>query len=232
VTIELNPKQALFLFGLLFGRTDTEREPMQSKTRPDLDSREREALVKAGLLDKERRGRATHLLATDACWQWASTHLGAPLSKSAEASPVLRNLLTQLEAFLEARGLALGDLFAPAAGAGVAGPDAHAHAEHTADEHAEPDGTNAVEADTRARILSTLLALGGGRAKQRVRLAALRERLAGVSRRTVDATLLELQHTEQLVLYRLDNPTELTPADDDAALLVAGQPRHLVYLES
>ena len=44
--------------------------------------------------------------------------------------------------------------------------------------------------------------------------------------------LLEMQVAGRLVLYKLDNPTEITREDEQAALFIAGQPRHLVYLEA
>jgi hypothetical protein len=72
-------------------------------------------------------------------------------------------------------------------------------------------------------------ALGNNRWKERVRLSALRAILPGVTRRELDRVLLEMQRADRLVLYRLDNPRELTPADKAAAMDVGGYPRHLVY---
>jgi hypothetical protein len=86
-------------------------------------------------------------------------------------------------------------------------------------------------AKVQRRVCDAVLGLGGGRSKQRVRLAELRLRLPEVSRPELDAVLLLLQSERQLVLYRLDNPAELRPADHEAALLVGGNPRHLVYME-
>ena len=220
MNFEPNPKQALVLLGILFGRTEAEREPMQSKVKPELKPPEREPLIKAGLLEKERRGAAQHLKATDACWEWASGHLGAPLSSSPAASPILRNLLTQLQVFLNRRGLVLADVFAP---------DAEEPPQRSMDDNGRPEAD--AGDDTPTRIRRAMLDLGKGRSKQRVRLSALRERLGDVPRSQLDASLLEMQAATQLVLYRLDNPADLEPADDDAALLVAGNPRHLVYLE-
>ena len=81
------------------------------------------------------------------------------------------------------------------------------------------------------RIRSACLDIAGGVGK-RVLLRDLRRRLGDVRREALDHALLELQERERIVLYRLDNPAELTPADEQAALLIAGNPRHVVYLES
>jgi hypothetical protein len=99
-----NPKQALVLFSLLF----TGDEPMMSKLRPVLTSKERASLVNAGLIEIEKRGRAKHVVLTDTAWDWAGKNLDAPISKQARANQTLTSVLARLKAFLEARGIALG----------------------------------------------------------------------------------------------------------------------------
>lgn len=222
MSFEPNPKQALCLLGILFGQSDEEREPMQSKVRPELKPKERAPLIAAGLLEAERRGQATHLIATDAAWEWASTHLDAELMPSRSASPILHNILTQLGKFLAQKGLALADIVTLAGGTA---------SDDSAGNPGQNDEGDTAVGKARTRIRDAVLSLGGGRSKQRVRLSALRSRLPEVPRVQLDSLLLKMQSEQQLVLYRLDNPTELGPADEDAALLVGGNPRHLVYLE-
>jgi hypothetical protein len=226
VGFEPNPRQALCLFGMIFGQTEAAREPMQSRLEPELTPEERAALIGAGLVETERRGRAIHWVATDGAWQWAGAHLDSQLAASKAASPILHDLLTQLGRFLGTRGLVLADLMtcpsapklAPASGVETL------HGREQA--RREPPG------QTRGRIRDAVLGLAGGRSRQRVRLAALRERLPELPRRELDSLLLAMQSDEQLVLYRLDNPAELRPADEQAALLIGTSPRHLVYLEN
>jgi hypothetical protein len=190
---------------------------MQSKIRPDLPAADRVALIAAGLLQTERRGRATHVLATDAAWAWANAHLGVALAPSSAASPILRGVLAQLGPFLTQRGLVLADLMLSA--------DSAVPTPESSTPQLRP------LAKVQRRVCDAVLGLGGGRSKQRVRLAQLRVCLPEVSRPELDAALLELQSGRHLVLYRLDNPAELRPADHEAALLVGGNPRHLVYME-
>lgn len=109
---EATPNQALVLFGMLFARTPEQRQPMLTKARPDLTAEERAALVEAGLIELRERGRATHLVATSAAWDWANTHLGVALSRSSSAGPVLHDVLSRLGAFLSESGLALSDIVA------------------------------------------------------------------------------------------------------------------------
>ena len=69
-----------------------------------------------------------------------------------------------------------------------------------------------------------------GAIKERVLLKDLRPKV-GVLRSDFDQALLEMQREGKVVLMGLDNPTERTPAVEDAALQIAGRPRHLVYLQ-
>lgn len=232
-----NPRQALCIFGMLFGRTEDEREPMQSKVKPELKPKDRRPLVEAGLLEAQKRGNATHLVPTDAAWAWAGAHLDAPLMESKQASRVLHNVLGLLRTFLEQREAALADLALAAAQPDERSTGTDAATSRTA----LPAGNEALRAGVNAegsgqplpeRIRQTLWELAGGRTKARVRLAELRERLGGVPRQELDSLLLEMQDNGRLVLYPLDNPVELTAADRGAALLVGQNPRHLVYLES
>lgn len=230
-----NPRQALCIFAMLFGRTEDEREPMQSKVKPELKPKDRRPLVEAGLLEAQKRGRATHLVPTDAAWAWAGAHLDVPLMQSAQASRVLQNVLGLLRTFLDERELTLADL-ALAGASGDRGGGADSDISRTASAAVEVPSRASASRDRSGQLLperirQTLWELAGGRAKARVRLAELRERFGGVPRRELDSLLLEMQDAGRLVLYPLDNPVELTAADRGAALLVGRNPRHLVYLE-
>lgn len=63
-----------------------------------------------------------------------------------------------------------------------------------------------------------------------IRLTKLREELDGISRKAQDTTLIELQNEGKIILYKDDNTFKLTPADKAAAVMVAGNPRHLAIL--
>jgi len=81
------------------------------------------------------------------------------------------------------------------------------------------------------RIRRACLELAGGVSRRRVRLRELRAKLPDVSREQLDRELLGLQRAEKLVLYRIDDPTDVAVEDERAALQVAGVPHHVVYLE-
>ena len=58
----------------------------QKDIRPEVKKPDRDALVKAGLITKEKRGRAGNWLeVTDKGWAWAADHLDAALPKRSTA---------------------------------------------------------------------------------------------------------------------------------------------------
>jgi len=93
-------------------------------------------------------------------------------------------------------------------------------------EHATPP-----KAPVEDQVRKVCLDLAHGIPKQRVRLTDLRTRIP-VPREQLDAALTAMQRAGRLVLFKIENPAELTPADESAALYIAGNPRHLVYLEA
>jgi len=222
---DLTPRQRLAVFSIVFARTAEEREPLVSKTL--LDGKQWKQLERGRLVELTKRPKrqGTFVALTDAGWDWASNHLIGPLGERRAAKPraaktkkkpappakpigplpVLESVLERLAQFLERSGESLAS-FAQGVERAAATP-------------ALPD-----------RIRSACLDIAGGTGK-RVLLRDLRTRLRDVGRDALDHALLELQERERIVLYRLDNPAELTPADEQAALLIAGNPRHVVYLE-
>jgi hypothetical protein len=236
-----NQRQALCLVGMLFGQSDAEREPMQSKVKPELPPKDRKGLIEAGFLEARPRGRATHLILTDAAWEWAGAHLDGALLESKHATGILQAVLTQLGKFLAARELTLADVaMASSASRTPEASDStaldgskRALADAPPPALAAPDIERAASpSELGERIRQAIWEIAGGAAKRRVRLAELRDRLIEVPRPRLDSSLLELQDTGRVVLYPLDNPVELTAADREAALLVGQNPRHIVYLES
>ena len=107
----LTKMQTLVLWALL---AKTGGASTQKNIRPDVKKSDREALLRAGLIASEKRGRELWLEITEKGWAWATTHLDADLPKSSTAgSVILRGWLTQIKAFMEARGLALADILGP-----------------------------------------------------------------------------------------------------------------------
>ena len=221
MTFRPNPKQALFLWNMLAAETPEVREPMMSKAKPDLAPKtERRDLIDHGYLETEKRGRATHLLLTDRAWAWAagSTDVELMQSNSRIGAAALQGLLRRLLPFMNARGIALADLFAD--GTASAPPQIPA---------AEP--APAADGALRLRVHKTCLELVAGKPSRDVPLASLRSRLPDIPRAALDAELRRMHLEGQIALYRNDNSAAITPADESAALIVGDAPRHLLYLK-
>jgi hypothetical protein len=203
---ELSPKQALFLWKMITAQTPEDREPKLGNATPKLDAKkERQPLLDQGYLTIEKRGAAGHLILTNKAWAWAEKTHDVELmqSNSKIGAVALQGLLHKLLPFLQEHELPLASLFSARQNTSVA-----------------------------SRVEHACLELTGGQRQQRVRLSALRQALPDVPRPSLDQTLLELQDAGRAVLYRDDNSAGLKEADHQAALLVGGAPRHIIYLEA
>jgi hypothetical protein len=205
------PAQTFLVLSMLFGDTPAEREPTFKSA--GLDPKLRKQLEFARLIRVEKRGRASHLVLQDEAWEFVAEHLSSALPKTAKASKLLQQVLRRIKHLLQTGERSLADF--------VGGQSV---VETRGAESAEPR-----EIDDEVRL--ACLALAHGETRKRVRLKDLRPRLT-IPRDALDRTLLAMQTAGRLVLYKLDNPAEITTEDEQAALFIAGQPRHLVYLEA
>ena len=213
------PWDRFLVLSMMFGETRKEREPKFGEVKKPKPARRKELLL-ARILRSERRGRARHLLLDERAWDFVIENLGQPLPETKKASKVLERVLAKLGAFLESHESALVDFVGEAGSQPRATPTG---ARVTADDPKE----ELTEQELRAVCLS----LGGGQTGKRIRLADLRAQLSA-SRESLDELLQSLQKAGRLVLFKMDNPAEITPDDEKAALHIAGYPRHLVYLEA
>jgi hypothetical protein len=184
----------------------------QKDVRPEVRKPDREALIRAGLMVSEKRGRpGLWLEITDKGWAWAADHLGADLPKRSTAGgAILQAWLKRLKTFMEARGLALADILGPQ----------------------QPPERQPIDYPAlHQRIRKAYLELTGGRLNTRAHLSAIREKLKDVDRVTLDETLKRMQLEQEASLYQLDNRVEITEADHAAAIYVGREPRHILWIE-
>ncbi len=215
----LTELQTLILWALL---AKAEGGSFQKDIRPEVTKKDREALVKAGLITSEKRGPRIWIEVTEKGWAWAGDNLDASLPKRSNAgSIILQEWLTRLKAFMEARGLALADVLAPS----PPPPSPNSHPVNL-----RPQGP--VDYRTvRSRIRKAYLELSGGQFNTRTRLRDLRSKLLDVDRSTLDEALKQMQREQEASLYQIDNRIEITDADREAAIYFGSEPRHLLWIE-
>lgn len=215
---EANPWQRFLILSMVFGETSDEREPMRSKAAGSAE--DRNGLLEAGLIRVEQRGRAGYLVLEERAWDFVVENLGRPLPKTALAAKLLTTVLKRVGTLIETHGHSISEFALSGTSVGTAGGPRVTDASPQLVE----------KATTEEQIRAACLSLTGGQTGKRIRLADLRNKVPA-SREVLDNLLQSMQQAGRVVLYKMDNPAEVTPEDEQAALLIAGNPRHLVYLE-
>ncbi|GAB6845650.1 hypothetical protein HNR00_001327 [Methylorubrum rhodinum] len=243
------PKQALILWCLL-GRHGG---ALQSEVAPKIDRADREALIAGRYVEAARQGRSLRLTVTDRGWAWAADHMRDPLPPGAR---VLQDWLALIHRHLDATGATLADLVGLAPEPEAAPPPAakakrpvrkDADKKTAAKPKTAPKPRRAPETKSaksltpktltpktlRARIEDAYLAITGGERATAVRLSALRARLSDLDRATVDAGLAAiLKGDARARLSQFTDPKSLDAAERAAAYSPAGEPFHLLWIQS
>ncbi len=214
-------KQTLILWALL---ARDNAACFQNELKPEPDKADRGALEKAGLIKCERRGRYRRIWieVTERGWAWATDHLNNDLPTGSPAgSSILQAWLTRLKAYMQARNVALAEVLGPQ------------RARNDGSEGiAVGDATQTSDYDSlRARIRQAYFAVTGDRINTRARLCDIREKLNDIDRAALDDALKRMQREQQASLYPLDNKSEITDADRNAAIYFGGEPRHILWIE-
>jgi hypothetical protein len=194
------------------------------------DKGPRDSLQRARLIEVEKRTKpsgkrkvqAMYLRLTDAGWAWCNQDMSWHKPRG-KAEQFLNALLQRLKVLFE-RQVATSSLAdfinnsVPAPSTLPATPT---------------DGTaTGTPQDTRldGRIRAACLELGGGREAVRIRIADIRKRLADVPSDELTEGLRELSRRRELTLYPLDDPRQITPDDEAAAIRSStGVPQHILY---
>jgi hypothetical protein len=180
----------------------------QLDVKPEIKKADRDALKRAGLIAVEKRGRKTWIELDEKGWAFAAQRLDAELPERSTAGvAILRHWLARLKIFLEANGMSLAEFIAP------------------------PQASAPFSEPLKGRIRTAYLDTTGGRLNTQASLSGIRARLPDVDRDTLDAALLDMHHAQEALLYPNDNRRALTDADRAAALSVAGEPRHILWIE-
>jgi hypothetical protein len=235
MTFRPNPKQALLLWKMLTAESADDRSPMQSKAKPAISGAERADLVKNEFIElaKQQSGGARIEL-TDKAWAWAAIETNVQLlrSRSTVGVEALEGLLHQLIPFLQARGIALAEVFPePSAGSPSQqhSPKKRPIGRPAPSRKSPSKAGQTKRAPAKNRVELVCRELNAQKPNGAIRLAHLRARLSDVPRQAFDSELQRLHAAGRIALYRDDNSAAVTADDDQAALSVGGEPRHLLY---
>jgi hypothetical protein len=199
------PLQTLILWALVVRDAPTP----QKELRPTLKKADRDALVRARLVRESKQGQTIHVELADGGWAWARTNTAAKLPANTNSGTVvLAGLLARLGAYMAASDVSLAEIIRPEVRPATPPP-----------------------IDLPGRIRAAYLAESGGAVNRRVRLAAIRTRLADVGRAELDTALLALAQAGDAGLLPFDDPAEIGPADRAAAIPVGVQARHILWLD-
>ena len=199
------PERAVMI-ALMALNKETRNADLKERYRLDLKKAARDKLNREGLVQSRSLGAKgfAHEL-TDAGWAWVVAELDAKVPPRA-GSPggALYALLNGLKVALEARGMVIQDLFAPA----VAGP----------------------AGSLRERIRQAYRNLSS-RPWDWVELRDLRTQLGDWPRREVDLELTRMFRDKDVNLTLHEDLRRVTEADRDAALRIGVEDMHLISME-
>ena len=199
------PERAAMI-ALMALNKETRNAELKRRYRIDVRKPIREKLNRDGLLQSRSLGRKgfAHEL-TDAGWAWAVAELDERVPpKAGSAGGALYALLNGLKVALDARGMVIQELFAPAA--------------------PQPVGS------LRDRIRQAYRGLAS-RPWDRVELRDLRARLGDWPRREVDLELVRMFREKVVNLTLHEDRRRLTQADRDAALRLGVDDMHMISME-
>jgi len=188
-----------------------------------LDGKERRRLNERRLVTSELRGRSYVHELTDPGWRWCEEELtaGRPV-RAGYLGGAFYAVLANLPRFLDRADLRLADVFGRTNEPLRLAPPA-----------ASPAAPSAVPAtqdgDVESRIRSAYRQLAR-EPRDWVRLAELRP-LIGARREEVDAVLRQLNRSHQASVIPEQNQRVRTQADEDAAVRIGGENKHLISIE-
>jgi hypothetical protein len=176
-----------------------------------LDGEPRRHLNDRELVNSEKIGSTSyvHELTKDG-WEWCRKELtsGKPV-RAGSLGGALYAVLSGLAGYLERAGLPLDTIFQSSADA--------AHA-----------GGSAAVADVEAQVRTAYAKLAR-QPRDWVRLADLRPSV-GASRADVDVVLKQLSRSQQATVMPAQDQRTLTPADQEAAVRIGGENKHLISI--
>jgi hypothetical protein len=211
---KLKPKQKVLILDLMSRGGEDFLNNLQSI--PYEFKEHRKPLIEEGILFEEKRkkvvdgkekgGLLVKLSLTDKGWLLLQDLKDLPdLSQIKSYDQIKARIIQGVLSYISANNISFSQIFAKNIGTDV----------------------NQFDANT---LLKTILSLDKNlfMASGGLRLSVLRKELINEPRDLLDKLLLELQTLDRIVLYRFDTPAR--EEDRKAALIIAGEPRHYLFV--
>lgn len=195
-------QQAVLL--VLMAEARPVRNPELAVLGPELKKRDRDELVRKGLIEVTTENRAMVLELADRGWATCAAIIGAgaPERPSGQGK-AMYTVLRALRRYFDRADLAPADVFVAV------------------------DDTVDVEAQVRAAYVRLAARSGGW-----VDLVRLRAELPEVSKHELDEALTQMHRAPDVTLIPEENQKTLTDADHAAAVEIGNQARHLIAIEA
>ena len=212
-------------------------EKLNTDIVPKPDKKDREALIKKGLVETQPRGRTFLIkLKDDRGWRWISDSDPFPIAEGEKRVTAERRLLQSLvrgfKRYARQQGSTIQQLFrATDEAAGRSEPSKQTD---KFDDQTETDSSIGESeppiVPIETAIRSAFFDIAGKPARNQVRLRQLRERLASIDRGDLDAAIKNMRETGRARLSTLSNPPDIAE-EGDAALKIKNVFYHTIWIE-
>ena len=214
---KLSYKHKLLLLNLLL----TGATPMVSKVKPKMTKKTCQPLIEKGLIKLEKRGSANHLVLEDKAWYWMTEHLQAEDFKIeinprfTTAIPIFETLLMRLGQYMGTNDIPLADFLAS-----------------TTSSSETPNENKTSNTSLEEKIREAYASVTQNSADYRARLAKIHQYLEDISPQSINDTLRSMQQAGEVSLRSMEDPQEIGPEDEQAAIdLGDGDKRYFVYFK-
>ena len=216
----LSYKHELLLLNLLL----TGDTPMVSKVKPKMTKKTCQPLVEKGLIKLEKRGSASHLVLEDKAWDWMTERFQSEDFKIeinprfTTAIPIFQAFLMQLGEYMRTNDVPLADFLASATSSS-----------DTLDNSIESQISNS---SLEEKIREAYASITQNSADYRARLSKIHQHLEGISPQMINDTLHSMQQAGGVSLSPMEDPQEIGPEDEQAAIdLGGGDKRYFIYIK-
>ncbi len=237
IEFEPEPKQVLLMWNLAFQGGERWLKEIPKGMAP---TSARKALIRNGLIEEGKRvpegqngnRKITFLALEDKGWQWLGDNMDAPIWKSQSATEVLQAALVQLSRHMQEKRIVLGELLSQSFTNEDQSTTFTKAVSRDSFHQDSPREQSESAREIMDRIATTYERLAEHRPGERVRIADVRHALSDIPASGVDDALERMSRAGNVVLNRLDNPKEITAADEEAAFTNSiGEPRHIMHME-